>query len=109
MFQAYCISKAEFAENDKIAYTVVYKKDLEKFGGGEDFTEGLVEVLRAIETTEVAFILKELDNKMFKVSMRSKNIDVADVCSAFNGGGHKFAAGCVIKIAQMKRLKSLLN
>ena len=109
MFQAYCISKAEFSDNDKIAYTVVYKKDLEKFGGGEDFTEGLVEVLRAIETTEVAFILKELDNKMFKVSMRSKNIDVADVCSTFSGGGHKFAAGCVIKHNAKDAVKKLIE
>ena len=31
MFQAHCISKAKFLDNDKIAYTIVYKKDMEKF------------------------------------------------------------------------------
>ena len=40
---------------------------------------------------------KEIDTNMFKVSLRSKTLDVAEVCSTFNGGGHKFAAGCVIK------------
>lgn len=108
-FQAYCINKAEFLSDDRIAYIVVYKKDLEKFLGNDDFTEGLVEILRSIDTTEVAFILKELDNKMFKVSMRSKNIDVAEICSAFNGGGHKFASGCVLKHTAEDSVKKLLE
>lgn len=97
MFQAYCLNKAQFAENSKIAYITVYNKDIEKFSGEDDLTEGLVERLRTIDSTEVAFLLKEIENKMFKVSMRSKRIDVAEVTSVFNGGGHKFAAGCVIR------------
>ena len=93
MFLAHCLHKAQFSEDNKIAYTVVYKKDFEKFPTEDDLTEGLVEKLRMIDSTEVAFILKEIENKMFKVSMRSKTVDVAEVCSIFNGGGHKFAAG----------------
>ena len=31
MFQAHCISKAKFLDDDKIAYTLVYQKDMEKF------------------------------------------------------------------------------
>ncbi|MBR1943637.1 bifunctional oligoribonuclease/PAP phosphatase NrnA [bacterium] len=108
MFQAYCLNKAEFAENDKIAYITVYKKDIEKFASEDDLTEGLVEKLRSMESTEVAFLLKEIDNKMFKVSMRSKNIDVAEVTSVFNGGGHKFAAGCVLKYSAEDCVKKLL-
>jgi len=109
MFQAYCLNKAEFAENDKIAYITVYKKDIEKFASENDLTEGLVEKLRSMDSTEVAFLLKEIDNKMFKVSMRSKNIDVSEVTSAFNGGGHKFAAGCVLKYSADDCIKKLLN
>lgn len=108
LFQAYCINKAEFLNDDKIGYITIYKKDIEKFGGGEDFTEGLVESIRSIETTEVAFLLKEIEHKTFKVSMRSKTLDVAEVCSAFNGGGHKFAAGCVLKGSESDCVKKLL-
>lgn len=108
MFQAYCLNKANFAEDDKIAYIIVYKKDLEKFASEDDLTEGLVEKLRSIDSTEVAFLLKEIDNKMFKVSMRSKNIDVAEVTSVFNGGGHKFAAGCVLKYNADECINKLL-
>lgn len=98
LFQSYCVNKAKFTDDDKIAYTVVYKKDLEKFNyNGDDFTDGLTEKLRAIKTTQVAFVVKELNANTSKVSMRSRTKDIAKVCSAFGGGGHKLAAGAVIK------------
>lgn len=97
MFQNYCVNKAIFSDDNKIAYTTVYKKDLEKFSAGDDYTDGIAETLRAIDTTEVAFVLKEVESKLTKVSMRSKHIDVAKICEKFNGGGHTYAAGCTIK------------
>ena len=72
LFQSYCVNKAEFLNDDKIAYTIVYKKDLEKFNNqGEDFTDGLTEKLRAIRTTEVAFVVKELNSKIKKQREKS--------------------------------------
>lgn len=110
MFQSYCVNKSQFVNNDKIAYTIVYKKDLENFNNnGEDFTEGLTEKLRAILTTEIAFVVKELNATTSKVSMRSKQKDIAQVCSAFGGGGHKLAAGAVIKATPEKAVKLILE
>ena len=109
MFQNYCINKAEFAHNDKIAYSTVYKRDIERFNGEEDFTEGLVEILRAIETTDIAFLAKEIDSKTTKISMRSKKSDVAEICSVYGGGGHTFAAGCTIKTNIEGAVKRMLK
>ena len=110
LFQSYCVNKAEFLNDDKIAYTIVYMKDLEKFNNqGEDFTDGLTEQLRAIRTTEVAFVVKELNSTTSKVSMRSKEKDIAQVCSAFGGGGHKLAAGAVIKATPKKAVSMIIE
>ena len=109
LFQNYCVNKAQFLENNKIAYTTVYKKDLEKFSAGDDYTDGIAETLRAIDTTEVAFVAKEVDTKLTKISMRSKQIDVAKICSEFGGGGHTFAAGCTIKASVKDSIKKLLK
>ncbi len=109
MFQNYCINKAEFAHNDKIAYSTVYKRDIERFNGEEDFTDGLVEILRAIETTDIAFLAKEIDSKTTKISMRSKKSDVAEICSVYGGGGHTFAAGCTIKTNIEGAVKRMLK
>jgi len=111
LFQSFCINKAQFVNNDKIAYTVVYKKDLEKFnnGKGEDFTDGLTEKLRAIVTTEIAFVVKELNSTTSKVSMRSRTKDIAQICAVFGGGGHKLAAGALIKGTPNQVVKQILR
>ena len=109
MFQAYCISNAKFEEDDKIAYSIIHKKDIERFAAGEDCTEGLAEKLRAIETTKISFIVKEIGPKLSKVSMRSKEVDVAEICAQFGGGGHTAAAGCVIKATPQTATKKLLS
>lgn len=110
LFQSHCINKAQFHNDDKIVYTVVYKKDLERFNyNGDDFTEGLTEKLRAIKTTEIAFIVKEINSTTSKISMRSKTKDVAQICTSFGGGGHKRAAGAVIKSGVKETIKKVLN
>ena len=109
MFQNYCVNKAEFLNDNKIAYTTVYKKDLEKFSAGDDYTDGIAETLRAIETTEVSFVVKEVESKVTKVSMRSKKLDVAKICEVFGGGGHTFAAGCTIKASVKDSICKLLK
>ena len=110
LFQSYCVNKAQFLDNDKIAYTVVYKKDLEKFNyNGDDFTDGLTEKLRAIKSTQIAFVVKELNSNTSKVSMRSRQKDIAKICSFFGGGGHKLAAGAVIKADVESSVKMILN
>lgn len=109
MFQNSCINKAEFLFDNKVAYTTVYKKDLEKYQAKDDFTEGLVESLRAIDSTEIAFIAKEIDSKSTKISMRSKTTDVAAICAEYGGGGHTFAAGCLVKNSIDKAVKKILN
>ncbi len=110
MFQNHCISKAKFINDDKIAYTTIYKRDFERFNAKDDFTEGLAEQLRAINTTDLAFIVKEIEpNKLCKISMRSKEYDVAEICSVFGGGGHSKAAGCSIKSNVENAVKKILD
>ena len=109
LLQAYCIEKAVFSPDNKIVYTTVYKKDIEKFNAGDDCTEGLTERLRAINSTEVAFVVKQSGHNISKVSMRSKGVDVAAVCTAFGGGGHTLAAGCVVKSSVEDTVRKVLD
>lgn len=43
-----------------------------------------------------------LDNKRYILSMRSREIDVSEICKIFNGGGHKLAAACSFHSSQLK-------
>lgn len=109
LFQSYCVSKAEFTPDNKIAYTTIYKKDMEKFGAKDEHTDGIAETLRSIDTTEVSFVVKEVDTKICKISMRSKNINIAEVCEKFGGGGHKNASGCTIKSDVKNSIAQILD
>ncbi|SRR5574344_1126685 len=109
LLQNYCVSKACFENNNKIVYTTIYKKDMERFGAKDEHTDGIAETLRGIISTEVSFVVKEVDEKICKISMRSKNIDIAKVCEQFNGGGHKHAAGCTIKASCKNATEKLLE
>ncbi len=108
-FQANCISNANFSNDNKIAYLIVYKKDMEKFKVAEDCTEGLAERLRAIKSVKISFIVKQLGSSISKISMRSESVDVSSICAKFGGGGHKLAAGCIIKSNVVEAAKKILD
>ncbi|MCX8109714.1 MAG: DHH family phosphoesterase [Syntrophorhabdaceae bacterium] len=63
----------------------------------EEFTDGFVEYIKEIDGIDIAILIRQIENSRYKLSMRSKGeVDVASICRAFGGGGHKKAAGCYI-------------
>ncbi|MBQ8887808.1 MAG: bifunctional oligoribonuclease/PAP phosphatase NrnA [Candidatus Gastranaerophilales bacterium] len=96
-FQAYVVTNTSFYNGGKIAFAKITRGDMSKFGATDDFTEGIVEVLRTSKNVEIAAILKETKEGYTKVSLRSKTVDVTPIVIDFGGGGHTFAAGCTIK------------
>lgn len=108
-FQAFAISNATFLKGGKIAYTLITKDSMKQFDALDEYTDGISEVLRQINTVEASMVLKETNDNYTKVSLRSKNIDVSKIASNFNGGGHKFAAGCTIKKPIDVALNKLLD
>ena len=65
----------------------------------EEHLETIIEIPRSLSGVEVAFAVKQPDEKnTFRVSMRSNGeFDVSKVCALFGGGGHSKAAGCTIE------------
>ncbi len=109
LLNAYAIQNAVFKESDKIVYTIITKDDMKNFNAKSDYTEGISETLRQIDSTEVAILLKELPNQMTKVSLRSKTVNVAKIAEHFGGGGHHYAAGCTIQKPPKIAIEKLLE
>lgn len=57
-------------------------------------TEGLVDLIRVIDTVEVAFVLTYKDENTVRASLRSKGVNVSEIAQKLGGGGHIRAAGC---------------
>lgn len=96
-FQAEIVSNACFYNDGKIALAKITRSDMSKFNACDEYTEGIVEILRTSKNVEIAALLKETKEGWTKISLRSKNIDLIPIVLEFGGGGHTFAAGCTIK------------
>ncbi|GHU76711.1 1-pyrroline-5-carboxylate dehydrogenase [Clostridia bacterium] len=80
-----------------IMISVVTLEDMAKKGVNSCDFEGSVNYLLATRGANAAVFIYEKKPTEFKVSMRSKKIDVSAVAQLFGGGGHKHAAACVMK------------
>ena len=71
----------------------------------------LLEVAIGLEGAEVGILFRGLTpGEGTKMSMRSKSaFDVAAVCTARGGGGHKKASGCTVKDDDLARVRAELT
>lgn len=92
------VNRLELLEDGKIAFTYITMADEELVGAENGDHEGIVEQGRSIDGVAVSVFLRETE-KGFKVSLRANNeynVNVADICMIFGGGGHIRAAGCLL-------------
>ena len=82
---------------NRIAVGVLTKADFERAMATDEETEGFVNEMLAIDSVEIAAILREPKPGRIRCSLRSRaDHDVATVAREFGGGGHRNAAGCTL-------------
>lgn len=112
-FENRLYNEAKIIDDNK--YFVVASQDLvDHYGVEIADTEYVANTLRDIEGIEIAMLVKEYSPSEFKVSLRSKNIDVSEIARANEGGGHENAAGFTLFVdgvdeAREKALEILKN
>lgn len=98
-FLGLVLSTIKVNKTGEVAYLEITKSMLKSTGADAANSEGFVNYARSIEGVRVAVIFKEDIAKpgIINVSFRSKgNADVNEMASAFGGGGHVKASGCVV-------------
>lgn len=81
----------------RIGSMLVSRDMLREAGADMEHTENFVDFVRAIKGVEVALFYTEMEDRSFRVSMRSKGrIDVERIANRYGGGGHVNAAACRI-------------
>ena len=93
-FETDLIANAEFMDNK--VFAIASKEKVDEFDVQMGDSEHVVNILRDLEGIEVSMLLKEYGNGEYKVSMRSKDIDIAKVARENGGGGHINASGFTI-------------
>ncbi|HLJ67982.1 MAG TPA: bifunctional oligoribonuclease/PAP phosphatase NrnA [Chloroflexota bacterium] len=102
------MSTIELDRERRIVFGYMSQAMLAEEGATADEAEGVAEEMRGIVEAEVVILLKETPSGEMRVSMRSRPaIDVAQICTALGGGGHRQAAGCTLP-APMEEARATL-
>jgi len=82
--------------------TVWLDRDMVERAGAQDGdSEGLIDFPRSIAGVDAVALMRQIDERHYKVSLRSRGaIDVEQVARRFGGGGHPNAAGFTLQGAQ---------
>ena len=107
-FMGNLLQNVEIELNGKVGILVAKREDIERFNVDDSELDGMGDFARYIKGTEVGIFIKP-HNGMYKVSLRSNgNVDISGVAEKFNGGGHKFAAGCRFESESAEEVKEML-
>jgi phosphoesterase RecJ-like protein len=96
---ARALGQIERHDDGRLALTRLTRADFAEAGAEENYSEGVVDHLRAIEGTAVAALVRDRlgasDPEQRKVSLRASDdrVDVSAIARVQGGGGHRQAAG----------------
>lgn len=92
------IQSIEYYFNGQCAIMSIPNDIIEKFGLEPTDIEDISSIPRRIKGVKIGITIKFKDVDQYKISVRTNSdIDASKMCSEFGGGGHKAAAGCLIK------------
>ena len=95
---ARALERAEIYEGGRLVISYLLRTDFTDLGVGEEYAEGIIDYLRAVDGTDMAAVIREPpeppDAKR-RVSLRASHdeLDVSAIARARGGGGHRQAAG----------------
>ncbi len=107
--EALSYRKLEFYFDGKVSFIYLSDTELCQIGANTSDTETVCQLGRGIEGVQIAAFMRQKEQGLYKISVRSNNdADMSLLCSSFGiGGGHKKAAGCSIYAESAEEAKAL--
>ncbi|MDR1400857.1 MAG: bifunctional oligoribonuclease/PAP phosphatase NrnA [Endomicrobium sp.] len=96
--------------NNHVSYIVLRRNMFKKLGSKNLTTDGIINYTLKVKNVKIGCLFGEIDKKTTRISCRSvKDFNVLEVMRKFGGGGHKNAAGCIIKTGINASIKLISN
>ena len=90
-----------------VATIYLLPKWLKTTGATYEDCKNIVNMILNIAVVDIAIFLRESQG-IIRVSLRSKQDDVSKIAKYFDGGGHKYAAGCSCKTTNINDTKDMI-
>ena len=95
---ARALERAQVFDGGRLVISYLLRSDFHELGVGEEYAEGIIDYLRAVEGAELAATIREPPeppDAQRRISLRasSDEVDVSAIARQRGGGGHRQAAG----------------
>ncbi len=98
-FQGKVMGQAEFLNSGRISLANITRDLLKEYKLDMPEAEAVVDTLRNLDGVEIAVIVKDVEDNLQKLSLRSKEFyNVSKLAGEFSGGGHIKAAGASLNM-----------
>lgn len=94
----YALMKSDLLMDGKCIVSYLTQREMAEYNVSTRDLEGIVSLMKMTTGTDVSIFAYELEEGVFKFSLRSsENVDVSEVARCFGGGGHVRASGCTLE------------
>jgi len=91
------IQNTEYFYKHQVALLWLTIEELNKYHLSIEDACDFLDMTLEVDSTQLAVLIVPLSKNEYKLSFRSKKIDVSKVAGVFKGGGHKFSSGASLK------------
>ncbi len=90
------IKRTEYFHTDEVAILQITKAELEK--NGMEVTEAcnFIDMIMEVRSTKLAVMIVKLSENNYKLSFRSRDLNVSKLAELFGGGGHRNSSGAIL-------------
>ncbi len=107
---ALAIATMQVDMDGRLAWAKVTRYMLHEAGAVMAESEGIIDTLNSIAGLDTAIMFKEINDRLTKISVRSRGaVDAAALCAEFGGGGHLRAAGAEIQLPLDEAIRAVLK
>ncbi|MCL2312531.1 MAG: hypothetical protein FWC41_08625, partial [Firmicutes bacterium] len=107
IFQSELISRFEYFLDETCCILSIDLELMDKFNVSYVELDSISNLPLKISGVEVGIVIKQKNENIFKVSVRSFNGEALKICKKFGGGGHKNASG--FEITEFSDIENVKN
>jgi len=95
-FTGQVLSSIELSSEGQVLFMHSSLALIEQNGLDSEATSNITRWVKGAQGVKVTIYAREQENGIYRLSLRSTNVNCNKICSSFDGGGHINAAGCSI-------------
>jgi phosphoesterase RecJ-like protein len=104
------LSEIRLIDGDRISWLFISQEMLDETGSKLFDTDIIIKYLLSVRSVLIAVLMVEMQDGRTKVSFRSRgDVYVNRIAKKYGGGGHKNAAGCLLRYAPEKATQMVLS